>query len=96
MKTKETKELIEKTGSGRYVESREQFDTEIRKQTEQCTDDFKSSEFSQNRACPVGGRISHAGSGLRSSGNDDAGSIEIARRLHAIVGEQGIVTVPRR
>ena len=41
LNAKETKELIEKTGSVIYVEPREQFDTEIRKQTEQYTDDFK-------------------------------------------------------
>lgn len=41
MNSKEAKELIEKTGSVIYLESREQFDTEIRKQTEQYTDDFK-------------------------------------------------------
>lgn len=41
MKAKKTKELIEKTGSVIYIESREQFDSEIRKQTEQYTDDFK-------------------------------------------------------
>jgi tripartite-type tricarboxylate transporter receptor subunit TctC len=41
MKAKDTKDLIEKTGSVVYLESREQFDAEIRKQTEQYTDDFK-------------------------------------------------------
>jgi tripartite-type tricarboxylate transporter receptor subunit TctC len=38
---KDTKELIEKTGSVVYMDSRQQFDAEIRKQTEQYTDDFK-------------------------------------------------------
>jgi tripartite-type tricarboxylate transporter receptor subunit TctC len=38
---KETKELIEKTGSVVYIDSREQFDSEIRKQTDQYTEDFK-------------------------------------------------------
>lgn len=41
MNSKETKELIEKTGSVVYVESPEQFDAEIRKQTDQYTEDFK-------------------------------------------------------
>jgi tripartite-type tricarboxylate transporter receptor subunit TctC len=41
MKTKEMKELIEKTGYVLYMEPPEQFDTEIRKQTGQYGADFK-------------------------------------------------------
>lgn len=41
MRTREMKELIEKTGYLIYMEPWQQFDTDIRKQTDQYTEDFK-------------------------------------------------------